>query len=194
VKHKRQQLTALSLYQQSYTFRKQIFRKSSNTQETAFKVGRQLLPQIAKHSHPYHRFSRYNSHRFYFYLTEFFSILFSWYFKLHEYWHQAKIHEGMHMHLRTTNAGECICAYDQYAHMQGVNVNLQKRINEETVIKTDDYKHRDQTKYRNSCMYIIGLYFSTHLQSILLYCPYCAGLMYIQKVVDITIFFFPFFC
>ena len=42
-------------------------------------------------------------------------------------------------------------------------------------------------------MYIIGLYFSTHLQSILLYCPYCAGPMFIQKVVDITIFFTLFF-
>jgi hypothetical protein len=26
------------------------------------------------------------------------------------------------MHLRTTNAGVCLCAYDQYAHMQGVTV------------------------------------------------------------------------
>ena len=86
-----------------------------------------------------------------------------------------------------------ICAYDKYAHMQGVNVNLQKRINEEKVIKTDDYKHRDQTKYRNSCMYIIGLYFSTHLQSILLYCPYCAGLMYSEGG-GYHDFFYPFFC
>jgi hypothetical protein len=46
----------------------------------------------------------------------------------------------MHMHLRTTDAGVCICAYDKYTHMQGVNVNQQKRINEETVIKTDDNK------------------------------------------------------
>jgi hypothetical protein len=35
----------------------------------------------------------------------------------------------------------CICAYDKYAHMQGVNVKLQKRINEDTVIKTDNAKH-----------------------------------------------------
>ena len=34
-----------------------------------------------------------------------------------------------------------ICAYDKYAHMQGVNVKLQKRINEDTVIKTDNAKH-----------------------------------------------------
>ena len=51
----------------------------------------------------------------------------------------------------------CICAYDKYAHMQGVNVKLQKRMNEDTVIKTDNAKHWDQTKFRNSCMYIIGL-------------------------------------
>ena len=34
----------------------------------------------------------------------------------------------------------CICAYDSYAQMQGVNVNLQKRTNEDTVIKTDNGK------------------------------------------------------
>ncbi len=59
----------------------------------------------------------------------------------------------MHMHLRTTNAGVCIRAYDQYARMQGVNVNQQKRINEETVIKTDDSKTSRSNKV-SELMYI----------------------------------------
>ena len=155
MKHKRQQLTALSLYQQSYTFRKQIFRKSSNTQETAFKVGRQLLPQIAKHSYPYHRLSRYHSHRFYF----------TWRYSSQFSFHDTSNYMNIGIRLKFMKGCTCICepqmhmcicTYDKYAHMQGVNVNLQKRINEDTVIKTDNAKHWDQTKYRNSCMYIIG--------------------------------------
>ena len=60
------------------------------------------------------------------------------------------------MHLRTTNAGVDMCIRTICAYAR-CECKPTEENNKEKVIKKDDYKHRDQTKYRNSCMYIIGL-------------------------------------
>ncbi len=193
MKHKRQQITAFDqataiLHTQEINFQ-DIFKQSGNSFQswkTIITTDCQTFPSISQ------AFAIPQS-QVLFYLTVFFSILFSWYFKLHEYWHQAKIHEGMHMHLRTTNAWVYMCIRQICAYAR-----CECKPTEENKRRHGDQNGRLQTLRSNKVSELMYVYNRTiifaHISS--LYCyivPTARDLCLFRRWWISRFFFTPFF-